>query len=100
MTLLLDNTHSYSSFNEILSYQIDTLQAFKHPAMPGHIDEMNEKPGPYPECKKPARPNPDQKPPSKSQPDGHPAPPYEPPPTYEEGEASENGREKMGSDGS
>jgi hypothetical protein len=94
MTLLLDNTHSYSSFNEILSYQIDTLQAFKHPAMPGHIDEMNEKPGPYPECKKPARPNPGQKP------DGHPAPPYEPPPTYEEGETSEKGQEKMGSDGS
>jgi hypothetical protein len=100
ITPLLDNTYSYSSFNEILLYQIDTLQVFKHPAMPRYIDKMNKIPRPYPECKKPVRPNPDQKPLSKSQPDGHPAPPYEPPPIYEEGEASEKGQEKMGSDGS
>jgi hypothetical protein len=92
MTLLLDNTHSYSSFNEILSYQIDTLQVFKYSVMPGYIDEMNEKPGLYPEYKKPVRPNPGQKP------DSYPVPLYEPLLIYEEGEMSEKGQEKMGLD--
>jgi hypothetical protein len=53
--------------------------------MPGYIDKINEKPGPYPECKKPTRPNLGQKP------DGYPAPLYEPPLIYEEGETSEKG---------
>jgi hypothetical protein len=80
----------YSSFNEVLLYQINTLQAFKYSAMPGQIDEENDMPRPYPNHKKPPRSNPN--PPSKSKP-----PPYGPPPPYEKGEASEKGQEKMGS---
>jgi hypothetical protein len=110
--LLLDNTYSYRSFKEVLSYQIDTLQAFKHSAMAGTIDEENKAPLPYPDHSKPARSNSNKTSLSETQPDDLtddlPSPPSEtqpddlpddlPPPPYEKGEASDKGEEKMGSD--